>query len=175
MLALEPQAVDAVIGVAASGTTRFTLAAISAARNAGALTIGLANNRDAPLLAEVDVPVFLDSGPEIIVGSTRMGAGTAQKAALGLISSLAMIRLGHIYDGLMVNLRIDNAKLRKRALTTLATITGAGEAEAEAALDRAGGKVKAAALLLRGLDLAEAERTLNAAHGNLRTALASLH
>ena len=88
--------------------------------SAGALTVGLANNREAPLLGAVDVPVFLDSGAEVIVGSTRMGAGTAQKAALGLLSSLAMIRLGHVYDGLMVNLRVDNAKLRKRAVTTLA-------------------------------------------------------
>ena len=110
---------DVVIAVAASGSTPFTLAAVVAAREAGALTVGLANNADAPLLDAVDIPVLLDSGPEVIVGSTRMGAGTAQKAALGMISSLAMIRLGHVLDGLMVNLKVDNAKLRRRAIRIL--------------------------------------------------------
>lgn len=165
---------DAVIAVAASGTTGFTLAATAEARAAGALTVGIANNPGAPLLEQVDVPVLLDSGPEIIAGSTRMNAGTAQKAALGLISSLAMIRLGHIYDGLMVDMRVDNAKLRKRALSTLMHIAGCEEAKAAEAFDRCGGSVKRAALVLRGAAPDEADRILVAAGGNLRSALARL-
>ena len=164
-----------VIAVAASGSTAFTLAATAAGRKVGALTIGLANNRDALLLQGVDVPILLDSGPEIIVGSTRMNAGTAQKAAIGLLSSLTMIRLGHVYDGLMVNLRVDNAKLRKRALAMLIQITGCDGEEAGRALDRCHGRVKAAALVLRGLAPAEADRVLAAAEGNLRAAFAMLN
>ena len=164
---------DVVIAVAASGTTPYTRAAVAEARPSGALTIGIANNAGAPLLAEVEIPVLLESGPEVIVGSTRMGAGTAQKAALNLISTLAMIRLGHVYDGLMVNLRADNRKLAGRSVRMLRHITGAGEAEAAEALARADGSVKRAALLLRGLSPGDAEAALDAARGNLRTALAA--
>jgi N-acetylmuramic acid 6-phosphate etherase len=163
---------DAVIAVAASGTTPYTLAAVDAARRAGALVIGIASNAGTPLLGAADIPIFLDSGPEVIVGSTRMGAGTAQKAALNLISTLVMIRLGHVYDGLMVSLRADNRKLRARAIRTLRHITGCGEDEAAAALRATGGALKPAALVLRGLGLADAERILAAAGDNLRTALA---
>jgi N-acetylmuramic acid 6-phosphate etherase len=174
MVALTSSPADVVIAVTASGSTPYTLAATAAAREAGALTVGLANNAGAPLLHQVDVPVLLDSGTEVIVGSTRMNAGTAQKAALGMISSLVMIRLGHIYDGMMVNLRVDNAKLRRRAIATLAAITDCAEGDAAAALDRSGGKVKTAALMLRGLGPEEAARAIDAAQGNLRTALAKL-
>jgi N-acetylmuramic acid 6-phosphate etherase len=175
MVLLKPKRSDAVIAVAASGSTPFTIAATVAASEAGALTVGLASNASSLLLKAVDVPVFLDTGAEIIVGSTRMGAGTAQKAALGLLSSLAMIRLGHVYDGFMVDLRADNAKLRRRAVQTLVAIAGCAEPAAADALDRAGGKVKKAALVLRGLAPAEAELALAAAGGNLRTAFARLN
>ena len=166
---------DAVIAVAASGTTGFTLAATAEARDAGALTVGVANNSEAPLLELVDLPVLLDSGPEVIAGSTRMNAGTAQKAALGLLSSLAMIRFGHTYDGLMVDLRADNAKLRRRAAATLMHITGCRESEATAVLDRCGGSVKRAALVLRGAAPEDADRILRASGGDLRNALARLN
>jgi len=162
---------DAVIAVAASGTTPYTLAAVDAARPTGALVVAMANNAGAPLLAAADIPVLLDSGPEVIVGSTRMGAGTAQKAALNLLSTLVMIRLGHVHDGLMVSLRADNTKLRARAARTLHHITGASEEAATVALIEAGGSVKLAALRLRGVPPAEAEALLAAAGGNLRTAL----
>lgn len=165
---------DAVIAVAASGTTPYTLAAIDAVRKTGALTIGIASNAGTPLLEQADIPVLLDSGPEVIVGSTRMGAGTAQKAALNLISTLTMIRLGHVYDGLMVNLRVDNRKLRARAIRTLRHITGCGEDEAAAALAKTGGALKPAALVLRGVTLAESAALLEAAGDNLRTALAQV-
>ncbi len=165
---------DAVIAVAASGTTPFTLAAVDAAVASGSLTVGIANNAGTPLLEAVDVPVLLESGPEVIVGSTRMGAGTAQKAAFNLISTLVMIHLGHIYDGLMVSLRADNKKLRARAIRTLRSITGCSDEEAAEALLKCGGNVKPAALVLRGIAPAEAERLLGEAGGNLRTALTRL-
>lgn len=169
-LALTPS--DVVIAVAASGTTPYTRAATDMARATGALTIGIANNSGAPLLASVDFPVLLESGPEVIVGSTRMGAGTAQKAALNLISTLAMIRLGHVYDGLMVNLRADNQKLHARSARMLRHITGADEAAAMEALARADGSVKRAALLLSGFTPERADITLAESGGNLRAALA---
>ena len=172
--ALNLDASDSVIAVAASGSTPFTLAASEAARAAGALTIGIANNRGAPLLAAVDFPIFLDTGAEVIVGSTRMNAGTAQKAALNMLSTLTMIRLGAIYDGMMVNLRIENAKLRRRGVATVMQITGAGEQAAERALESAAGRIKPAVLMVHGLPPAEAERILATSKDNLRVALATL-
>ena len=165
---------DVVIAVAASGTTPFTLAAVEAARAAGALTVGLANNQQAPLLALADQPVLLESGVEVIRGSTRMGAGTAQKAALGLLSSLVMIRLGRVHDGHMVSLRVDNAKLHERAVTMLADIAHVDEREAATALDACGGHIKQAALVAKGLAPEEAARILAETHGNLRAAMARL-
>jgi N-acetylmuramic acid 6-phosphate etherase len=172
--ALRPGPADALIAVAASGTTSFTLGAVEAAAGAGALTVGIANNPGAPLLACVDHPILLDSGPEIISGSTRMNAGTAQKAALNLLSTLTMIRLGHVYDGLMVNLRVENAKLRERAIGMLVDITGCRRDAAADSLERCGGQVKPAVLVLDGAAPAEADRLLEEAGGNLRVALGKL-
>ena len=172
--ALAPQPSDVVIAVAASGSTPFTLGAVEAARKAGALTVGLANNPEAPLLAQVDKPVLLDSGVEVIAGSTRMGAGTAQKAALGLLSSLIMIRLGRVHDGHMVNLRVDNTKLHKRAVRMLVDIAHVDETEASIALNACGGHIKQAALVARGLAPEEATRVLAQTRGNLRAAMARL-
>jgi N-acetylmuramic acid 6-phosphate etherase len=172
MLALAPRAADAVIAVAASGTTPFTRAAALAASERGALVIAIANNADAPLFQAADVAILLDTGAEIISGSTRMNAGTAQKAALGLLSSLLMIRLGHVYDGLMVNLNVSNEKLRQRAVAILVRITGCtGEAAADA-LERCRGQVKPAALVIKGLTPKRADAALAKAGGNLRAALA---
>ncbi len=173
--ALDLTSNDAVIAVSASGTTPFTLAAVAEAETRGVLSVGVSSNRNSPLLKLVDIPVFLDSGPEVIVGSTRMGAGTAQKAALNLISTLAMIRLGHVYDGLMVNLRADNHKLRQRAVRMLRAITGCAEEDAAAALSRCAGRVKPAALVIKGIAPAEADRILDASGGNLRSAFARLN
>ena len=172
--ALAPGAADVAIAVAASGSTAFTLAAARAARKAGALAIGLANNPGTALLASVDHPILLDSGAEVISGSTRMAAGTAQKAALNLLSTLAMVRLGHVYDGLMVDLRVENAKLRDRAVGMLVEIAGCPREAAAEALARAGGSVKAAALCLKGARIEETGRLLAEAGGNLRTALGRL-
>ncbi|WP_104992151.1 N-acetylmuramic acid 6-phosphate etherase [Deinococcus sp. NW-56] len=163
---------DVALLLAASGTTPYVLGAARGARAAGALTVGLANNPGAPLLAAVDCPVLLDTGPEVISGSTRLKAGTAQKIALNTLSSALMVRLGKVYGNLMVDLRASNAKLEARALALTCHATGAGEAEARAALAGAGGHVKTAVVMLRlGVDAPEARARLEAANGHARLAL----
>lgn len=148
---LELGACDVVIGLAASGTTPFTIAALRTANERGALTIAVANNRDAPLLAEARHPLLAETGVEVIAGSTRMKAGTAQKVVLNLLSTTIMIRLGHVYRGLMVDMRARNAKLRRRAAAMVAEITGCEREAATAAVARAEGDVKVAALVVLGL------------------------
>ena len=162
---------DAVIAVAASGSTPYTIAALQAGRARGALGIGIANNPGAPLLAAAEYPILLDTGMEAIGGSTRMKAGTAQKATLNLLSSLVMTRLGRVHDGYMVDLRATNAKLRRRSERMLVEITGTTEEAARDALARCGGRVKPAVLVLKGLTPEAAERALAEAGGSLRSAL----
>ena len=163
---------DVLIAVAASGTTPFTLACLREAKQAGALTIGIANNPGTPLLAEAECPVCLETGPEPIAGSTRMNAGTAQRIALNLLSSLVMIRLGRVYAGLMVEVQASNVKLGRRQEKMVMRLTGKSEGEARDALERAGGSVKLAVLLLKGCGLEEAKAALDSAGGRLRGALA---
>ena len=165
---------DALIAVAASGTTPFTVACLEEARARGALTIGIANNPDTPLLHAADHGIWLDSGPEPIAGSTRIKAGTAQRIALGLLSSLAMIRLGRVHAGLMVDVQATNAKLARRSEAILRQITGREGPEVRQALDRADGQVKLAVLVLHGLTPEDAAALLDRAGGHLRTALALL-
>jgi N-acetylmuramic acid 6-phosphate etherase len=172
--ALRPSRDDVVIGVAASGTTPYTLASLARAREAGALTIGLANNPGAPLLAEVEHPILLDTGPEAVAGSTRMKAGTAQKTALNLLSTLIMVRLGRVHDGLMVDVRATNAKLVARSRRMLMQIAGCDEATAAAALRRCDGRAKPAVLVVRGLSPREADEALERSGGSLRAALAAV-
>jgi N-acetylmuramic acid 6-phosphate etherase len=168
-------AADCVIAVSASGSTPYALAALRAARASGGRTIGIANNADAPLFALSDVPVHLPTPPEVIAGSTRMGAGTAQKIALNLFSTLLAIRLGHVHDGYMVGVRPDNAKLKARAARIVAAIGGCAEGEAQALLERAGGSVKAAVLMAAGAtDAATAGRILERAGSRLRPALSMI-
>ncbi|ABF43941.1 hypothetical protein Dgeo_2507 (plasmid) [Deinococcus geothermalis DSM 11300] len=163
---------DVLIALAASGTTPYVLGAVRAARALGALTIGLANNPGTPLLAAAECPILLDTGPEVISGSTRLKAGTAQKIALNTLSSALMVRLGKVYGNLMVDVKVSNAKLETRALRLTCHATGASEAEARAALAQAGGRVKTALVMLRlGLSAPEAEVRLQAAGGHARVAL----
>jgi len=161
---------DALVAVAASGTTPFTVAALRAARARGALTIGIANNTDTPLLAEAEHPVWLDTGPEPIAGSTRMKAGTAQRVALTLLSSLVMIRLGRVYRGLMVEMRAVNSKLARRSEAILKELTGCDREAAHDALRRAEGDLKAAILLLEGCEPCEAVAILARTGGRLDAA-----
>jgi N-acetylmuramic acid 6-phosphate etherase len=164
---------DVVIGLAASGTTPFTLACIEEARRRGALTIGVANSPGAPLLAAAEHPILVETGAEAIAGSTRMKAGTAQKVVLNLLSTLVMVRMGRVYRGLMVDMLARNAKLRHRAERMLTAITGRDGEAVRRALDTAGGKVKLAVLVLEGLDRATAEELLVRHGGRLRAALAA--
>jgi N-acetylmuramic acid 6-phosphate etherase len=163
-------AADVVVGLAASGTTAFTRAAIVEARGRGALTIGMANNPGAPLLAEAAHGILLDSGPEFLAGSTRMTAGTAQKIALNLFSTQTMTALGRVYDGLMVNVVASNAKLVERGRRMVQAITGCSAHAAAEAHEQAGHDVKTAVLLVDGLSLDEARACLARAEGNLRIA-----
>jgi N-acetylmuramic acid 6-phosphate etherase len=165
---------DALIAVAASGTTPFTLTCLREAKSRGALTVSFANNRDTPLLNEADCPIWLDTGPEPIAGSTRMKAGTAQRAALNALSSLVMIRLGRVHQGLMVDVQAINAKLLRRSEHMLRRLTGRDPQDVRAALEQAGGSVKLAVLLLHGCSQAEAASMLERAGGRLRTALKDL-
>jgi N-acetylmuramic acid 6-phosphate etherase len=165
---------DVLIAVAASGTTPYTLACLREAKRLGALAIGIANNPDTPLLTQADHGVWLDTGPEAIAGSTRLKAGTAQKITLNLLSSLLMIRLGRVYDGLMVDVQPTNQKLVRRSENMLMQLTGRDRATVRAALGQANGSVKLAVLLLQGCTLDEAHAALDDAHGQLRGALRSL-
>lgn len=163
---------DVVICVTASGSTPYPLAIAKAARAVGARVVGIANNADAPLFGLSDVAICLATPPEVIAGSTRMGAGTAQKACLNLISTLMAIKLGQVHDGRMVGLVADNSKLRERAAGIVADIAGVDSAKAGSALAAAGGAVKPAILIARGLRPDMAEALLADTQGNLRAALA---
>ncbi|GGD32085.1 N-acetylmuramic acid 6-phosphate etherase [Aureimonas glaciei] len=154
-------AADCVVAISASGSTPYTLAGLAAARAAGAATVAIANNPGAPLLEGADVGIVLDTGPEIVAGSTRMGAGTAQKVALNMLSTLVALRLGHIHGGHMVSLRADNTKLRQRALRIVTDLSGADASAAARALAAADGAVKPAVLLASG------DRDLDAASSRL--------
>ena len=167
-------AADCVIAVAASGTTPFTLAAAETAKSAGALVIAIASNPNAPLFKHADHTILLETGPEVISGSTRMSAGTAQKAALGLLSSLLMTRLGHVHDGLMVSMRTDCSKLERRAARIVAAIAGSTPDVAATFLAKSDNRIKLAVLLARGASVAQADGILARAGGNLRVALGLL-
>jgi len=163
---------DVVIGVAASGATPFTLAGLRHARTLGALTVALFNSPRAPMALAAEHPVLLDTGAEFVAGSTRMQAGTAQKAALNILSTGIMIRLGFVWRGRMVEMRPTNAKLRLRARAMVAELAGVDDAAAQAALDAAGGTIKLAVVMLaRGLGREAAEAHLARHDGNLRRAM----
>lgn len=164
---------DVAIGVAASGRTPYTVAALVAAQAAGALTIGLANNADTPLLAAVRHPILLDTGPEVIAGSTRMKAGTAQKMALNILSTAIMVRLGRVFRGQMVAMRASNAKLRARAVRMVARLAAVEEAAAADALAAADGRIKPAVLIAGGASPVKAAAYLAASGDDLRSALAA--
>ncbi|MDY0814327.1 N-acetylmuramic acid 6-phosphate etherase [Kitasatospora purpeofusca] len=169
-LALAPE--DTVVGVSASGRTPYTVAAVRAARRAGALGVGLAGVAGSPLVAAAELGIEVETGPEVLAGSTRLKAGTAQKLVLNLLSTAVMVRLGRTYGNLMVDVRAGNAKLRERARRIVVDITGADEETARRALAATGGEAKAAVLVvLAGVDAPAAARLLTAADGHLRAAL----
>lgn len=171
MRRLAPTSNDVVVGVAASGRTPYTVAAVRMAEAAGALTIGFASNAGTALLQSVAHPIFLNTGAEVIAGSTRMKAGTAQKIALNTFSTAVMVRLGRVYAGLMINMRLANQKLQIRALEMIRGVTHVERSIAEDALDRAGGDIKLAMLIALGETPEQSAASLHAVGGNLRAAI----
>jgi N-acetylmuramic acid 6-phosphate etherase len=163
---------DSVVGVTASGRTPYVLAAVGQARARGALTVGLSCNPGTALSAAAEHAIEVVVGPEVVAGSTRLKAGTAQKLVLNMFSTITMVQLGKTYGNLMVDLGAANAKLRERAVRMVRTVTGASREHAEEALDASGMRVKLAILRLeRGLDADEASARLAAAGGRLRDVL----
>jgi N-acetylmuramic acid 6-phosphate etherase len=166
---------DLVIGLAASGSTPYVAGALKAARAAGATTVLVTSNPDAPLAPLADIVIAADTGPEVIAGSTRLKAGTAQKMILNAFSTTLMIKLGRTWSNLMVDLVATNKKLRGRMLRILGEATGADQAACEAALAAADGELKPALVhLLTGTPIPEARTALETAHGRVATALAEL-
>ncbi len=165
---------DVVIGVAASGRTPFTLAVLEAARAAGALTIAIANNAGTPLLNAAEHPLLAATGSEIIAGSTRMKAGTAQKVILNMLSTAIMLRLGHVYKGLMVDMQVSNDKLLGRAAAIVASLAHCTVEQAGDALKLTGNNIKAAVLVAHGLSPEAAQAHLAKHRHVLRPAIESL-
>lgn len=165
---------DVVIGIAASGRTPFTIAALESASAAGALTVGISCNPGAKLLDVADHGVVVETGSEVVAGSTRMKAGTAQKVVLNMISTQIMVRLGHVHDGLMVDMRPQNIKLRGRACDMVAEITGVTPDAAGKALEFCDWRVKPAVLVALGATPDQAETALAQAGGVLRKAMAAV-
>ena len=172
LLALAPGPNDVVFLLAASGGTPYVLGALHAARQAGALTVGLANNPEAPVALQAEIGITLDTGEEVISGSTRLKAGTSQKIALNTISSALMVRLHKVYGNLMVDLKPTNAKLVQRSVRLTMHATGVDEAAARATLEQCRFHVKVAVVaLLNRQSVEQARAALEQAHGSVRAAL----
>ncbi|GAA4914041.1 N-acetylmuramic acid 6-phosphate etherase [Streptomyces coeruleoprunus] len=165
---------DTVVGVSASGRTPYAVGAVAYAREAGALTVGIACNEGSALAEAAEHAVEVVVGPEFVAGSTRLKSGTAQKLVLNMISTITMIRLGKTYGNLMVDVRATNEKLRARSHRIVAQVTGASDEETTAALEATSGEVKPAILtLLAGVDAPTASRLLHQHNGHLRAALSA--
>ncbi|HEX7065239.1 MAG TPA: N-acetylmuramic acid 6-phosphate etherase [Bacillales bacterium] len=166
---------DAVVGIAASGTTPYVLGAIEAANDMGVVTVGLSCNANTALSQISQFPIEVPVGPEVIAGSTRLKAGTAQKMVLNMISTTAMIKLGKVYGNLMVNMQATNQKLRRRVVEIVIRATGANEEVAKLTTDKANGDARAAILMIKyRIEYGEAIRVLEAANGHFRAALEKL-
>ena len=160
---------DVVCGIAASGRTPYVLGAIRYAKSIGAKTIALSANRDAPLLQDVDVAIAIEVGPEVVAGSTRMKAGTAQKMVLNMLSTGSMIKLGKVYGNLMVDVKVSNRKLAERATGLVMQLTGADKEQAIAMLASAECEVKTAVVMGRlQVGAKRARNLLRDADGHLR-------
>jgi N-acetylmuramic acid 6-phosphate etherase len=172
--ALDLTADDTVVGISASGRTPYAIGAVEHARTKGALTIGLSCNADSALGAAAEHGIEVVVGPELLTGSTRLKAGTAQKLVLNMLSTITMIRLGKTYGNLMVDVRASNEKLHARSRRIVSLATGASDKEIEAALAATDGEVKNAILTILGqVDAPTAEDLLTASGGHLRAALAA--
>lgn len=164
---------DVVLLLAASGSTPYVMGALAAARAAGALTIGIANNPDSPLAQQAELGITLDTGSELISGSTRLKAGTAQKIALNTFSSTLMVRLNKVYGNLMVDMKPTNAKLIRRTINLTMLATGADEATARRTLEACEFHVKLAIVAIKtNTSVGDAQQKLLAAHGSVHLAIA---
>ncbi|HEV2298679.1 MAG TPA: N-acetylmuramic acid 6-phosphate etherase [Candidatus Acidoferrales bacterium] len=164
---------DAVVGLTASGATPYVLGALQFARRRGAFTIALTTNKGTPVSREAHLTIAPVTGPEVIAGSTRMKAGTAQKMVLNMLSTATMVRLGHVYDNWMINVAKTNRKLKRRALRILQEATGANSLTAGHAMRQAGHDLRIALVMLKtGADAQQARRKLAREHGNIRRAIA---
>ncbi len=165
---------DVVLLLAASGATPYVMGALAAARGAGALTVGIANNPGAPVTRETEFAITIDTGSELISGSTRLKAGTAQKITLNTFSSALMVRLNKVYGNLMVDVKPTNAKLIRRTIRLTALATGADETTARTTLEACGHHVKVAIVAIsRQITVDEARQRLDAHKGSVRAALAA--
>jgi N-acetylmuramic acid 6-phosphate etherase len=163
---------DVVVGLTASGSTRYVLGALHYANTKGAVTVGVTCNRRAPIARVAKILIAPETGPEVIAGSTRMKAGTAQKLVLNMLSTAVMVRLGHVYDNWMINVAQTNSKLRRRAERILEEATGANVSAVRRAMRHAGHDLRVALVMLkRNVDAHEAKKRLRNAGGNLRAAL----
>jgi N-acetylmuramic acid 6-phosphate etherase len=172
VLALNLSQDDAFIAIAASGRTPYTLAGLHAAKHAGAFTVALANNADAPLLSSADVGIFLHSGAEVLAGSTRLAAGTAQKITLNMLSTAVLVRLGGAYGNVMVGMRPTNDKLKQRAVNMVCDAAQVSEQEARAALTASHWHIRSAIIVAAtGVTAEHAETVLNQHQQRVRDAL----
>ncbi len=174
MVAKKPGKNDVVVGIAASGRTPYTIAAVEYARRRGAKTVAVTCNRNSALGKAAHVSIVVEVGPEVVAGSSRMKAGTAQKMVLNMLSTGAMARLGYVYGNLMVNVHLKNRKLVQRGVSILQTAAGVDERSARLALRQAGNHVPVALIMLRtGLSPWQAESCLQRAKGHVRRAIAN--
>jgi N-acetylmuramic acid 6-phosphate etherase len=163
---------DVVVGIAASGTTPYVLGAMKYARKRRATTVALTSDRRSPMAKLAKIVIAPEVGPEVVTGSTRLKAGTSQKLVLNMLSTAAMVRLGHVYENLMIDVMLTNEKLRGRAKRILAEASGKDLSSAEHAMRQSGHNLRVALVMLRlGLDVAQARKRLTSAKGNLRRAL----
>ena len=163
---------DVVVGIAASGTTPYVLGAMKYARKRRATTVAVTSNRRSPLAKLARIVIAPDVGPEVVTGSTRLKAGTSQKLVLNMLSTASMVRLGHVYENLMIDVILTNEKLRGRAKRILAEASGKALSASEHALRQSGHNLRVALIMLRlGLSTSEARKKLTNAKGNLRRAL----
>jgi N-acetylmuramic acid 6-phosphate etherase len=169
---VRPGRKDVVIGIAASGRTPYTVAAVEYAKKKGAKTVGVSCNAGSPLANAADIAITAEVGPEVVSGSTRMKAGTAQKMILNMLTTGAMTRLGYVYGNLMVNVSLKNRKLVERGITILSQAAGIDREQARAALENSDGSVPLALIMQRaGVKRKEAKRRLKSANGNVRRAV----
>ncbi len=169
---MKPGKKDVIVGIAASGRTPFTIAAVRYARRKGAKTVAVVCNPNSELEKAAEIGIVIDTGAEVISGSTRMKAGTAQKMVLNMLSSGAFTRLGYVYGNLMINVRPRNVKLAARGVKILQEAAGIPKSRAKKALDVVGGSVPLALVMLQGgVGSSEAQRLLDTQHGHVRQAI----